>query len=465
MMDRDMSSHSPSGARPSGSTQERIRAWLKLPPTSWPPDPYTLLGLPPGETDVGRIERHAQERIHKVRAYQLRHPEEATLALNCLAQALVSLTESQRNGRFDPALQPPPIRAESGPTEPIDDFSAESDYSEAEKRKFPIGIWLSGLVCIGGVALALVAARLAWREIHTDAHSAPAAAVWTSEKNPGSVWSVAFSRDGRLAWGSDDHRVFLGSLDATRPVYRLVGHAGAIRSVAFSRDGKYLLSGSTDDTIGLWSVATGEKIKDCNNHSGPIHCLAFSPDGRQFGSGSQDQTVRWWDVPSGKARACFTDMQGAVLAVGFSANGDQLFACGKDSMFRRWHLDAAAAAPTGDKVRSKVSYAAFAANCHFALAGDGDELVRYETATGHMVKFRWEQAGRIVSVALSPEGRRALAGCADGSVRLLDIEGQRDLGPIGSHHGAVVSVAFSYDGRQALSGGADGMVRLWKLPE
>ena len=36
---------------------EMLCAWLGLPKTAWPPDPWTLLGLPPGEHDLPTIEQ------------------------------------------------------------------------------------------------------------------------------------------------------------------------------------------------------------------------------------------------------------------------------------------------------------------------------------------------------------------------------------------------------------------------
>jgi hypothetical protein len=81
-----------------------ICSWLGIPPDQWPPDHYTLLGLPPGEKDPDRIERHVQQRLEQVRRYQLTTPEPATEAMNRLAQAFVCLTDPQARQAYDERL-------------------------------------------------------------------------------------------------------------------------------------------------------------------------------------------------------------------------------------------------------------------------------------------------------------------------------------------------------------------------
>src|SRR5579875_422024 len=81
-----------------------ICSWLGLPPGTWPPDHYRLLGLQPGEDDTALIEQHVHERLDTVRRYQMTHPEQATEAMNRLAQAFVCLTDPSSKKSYDAQL-------------------------------------------------------------------------------------------------------------------------------------------------------------------------------------------------------------------------------------------------------------------------------------------------------------------------------------------------------------------------
>jgi hypothetical protein len=81
-----------------------IFQWLDLPAAPWPPNHYSLLGLPRGETDVALIEERVHQRIDLVRRYQLSHSEQATEAMNRLAQALVCLTDAASKRAYDASL-------------------------------------------------------------------------------------------------------------------------------------------------------------------------------------------------------------------------------------------------------------------------------------------------------------------------------------------------------------------------
>ncbi len=87
------------------------------------------------------------------------------------------------------------------------------------------------------------------------------------------------------------------SPSAARPELVLqVGHSGGVTSVAFSSDGNTLASGSSDGTIRLWDLRTGELKRTLTGHDRIMASIAFSPDGKWLANGSRGGTIKLWDA-------------------------------------------------------------------------------------------------------------------------------------------------------------------------
>jgi WD40 repeat protein len=111
-----------------------------------------------------------------------------------------------------------------------------------------------------------------------------------------------------LASGSADNTIILWDVATHEPLGSpLARHLHWVESVAFSPDGKLLASGSADSTIILWDVATHEPLgPPLEGHTGRVPSLSFSPDGKTLASGGEDTRIILWDVDfaSWRARAC-----------------------------------------------------------------------------------------------------------------------------------------------------------------
>ena len=59
-----------------------------------------------------------------------------------------------------------------------------------------------------------------------------------------------------------------------------MGHKESVNSFVFSKDGKYLISGSSDNSIKIWDFNNGRKIRTLGDDSGYKESVAISRDGK-----------------------------------------------------------------------------------------------------------------------------------------------------------------------------------------
>lgn len=103
------------------------------------------------------------------------------------------------------------------------------------------------------------------------------------------------------------------------------------------------------------------------------------------------------------------------------------------------------------------------ANGLMLSGGQDGQLIVWDAVTGHLIRHMQPKSGSIWSVAISANGKVAVAGSNDHSVTIWDIQTGRLLHRFVQHDQAVHSVGISADGRVAISSGADGRIVLWNV--
>jgi len=80
------------------------------------------------------------------------------------------------------------------------------------------------------------------------------------------------------------------------PLKEFTGHKGKVTSLAFSPDSRRIVTGSWDETVREWDVASGKELKSMSWKIGKISSLSYAPDGTRIAAGSTAGKVIIWDV-------------------------------------------------------------------------------------------------------------------------------------------------------------------------
>ncbi|HEY9702252.1 MAG TPA: hypothetical protein V6C58_07385, partial [Allocoleopsis sp.] len=83
------------------------------------------------------------------------------------------------------------------------------------------------------------------------------------------------------------------------------GHRSLVSSITVTPDGKKVISGSADNTLKVWELATGKELRTLTGYSNGVNSVCVTPDGQQVISGSADNTLKVWDLATGECIATF----------------------------------------------------------------------------------------------------------------------------------------------------------------
>jgi WD40 repeat protein len=92
----------------------------------------------------------------------------------------------------------------------------------------------------------------------------------------------------------------------------LVGHTEQITQLALSPDGKLLVSGSHDNSVGVWSVETGELIRTITAHTDWVNSVDFHPAHGLVATASDDGTARVFRVATGEEIQVLTPLDATL---------------------------------------------------------------------------------------------------------------------------------------------------------
>jgi WD40 repeat protein len=266
----------------------------------------------------------------------------------------------------------------------------------------------------------------------------------------GPVSSVAFRKDNQhLVSGGADQLIKLWKIEGNdgKEMQTFRGHKDWVTNVAFSKDGYHVISSSVDRRMKIWEI-TSRELPLLAEHTSAVECVAVSPNGEIIATGSTDRTIKLWKRATGEEIATLTGHPGAVMSLVFTPDSKRLVSSGSEASIRLWEVN-----PPREIQRTQQQLNVFNKLRRYSpfIATDPDGktvfvwqpvnetsvstwVEAFDVATGAF-KFEFKETSKngnrkINSLAFCANGKLAVTGAKDGSVRFFDLTKMQDEGGV-----------------------------------
>ena len=273
-----------------------------------------------------------------------------------------------------------------------------------------------------------------------------------------------FSPDGKLLFVVTDH-VAAVVFDVKKGAERHRYHPpAATRAIGFAPDGGQVAYGTVEGAVHMVDTVTGNGVKTLTTtFAGDWDTVRYSADGRFiFARGGAACSV--WE-PATDTNWFHTDRlssaDAAVMPAALSPDGKRFAVVRASDGFEIINTD------TFDfsvrVARSGIRSLAFSADGRLLAAADRQDMITFHDGTSGQYLQSVQQAvvrkdskagPSLRALVFSPDGNTLLADPADGTVRLIDVTGGREVRRLSlpENSGDPYPLSFSPDGKQILTG-------------
>ncbi|XP_055701516.1 SKI8 subunit of superkiller complex protein [Phlebotomus papatasi] len=249
--------------------------------------------------------------------------------------------------------------------------------------------------------------------------------------------------------------------------HQMTGHSLGVVSVAVSSDGKTIVSSSLDSSLCFWNSETGQLLNQVALGPVDLWTLDFSPCDKYVISGSHDGKISLYSVETGRSEQVLDPQNGKfTLSIAYSPDGKYIASGAIDGIINIFDVAAGKVAQTLEGHAMSVRSLCFSPDSQMLLtASDDGHMKLYDVAHSDVVGTLSGHASWVLSVSFSGDGRFFTSSSSDKSVKIWEVSNRSCLHTFRDHADQVWGVKYSPDSNRVVSVSEDRSINLYDCPK
>ena len=246
---------------------------------------------------------------------------------------------------------------------------------------------------------------------------------------------AAMHRSTQVATGSHNGDITLwncvNSLEVSQNVK---AHQGGVVSLEISKDDSFIVSASSDKTVGL-CVVDGGHVDQLAGHSDAVLCVAFMNGDISAISGSKDKTVRLWNLQTKTCEKTFTGHNAGVGCLASTSDNKIIVSGSGDFTIRVWSTETGECLHSLEGHHDSIKCLGITDDNQFAIAGSHegkDQLLMWDLSNGNcacklighshaVMNLKIFSSDSYVSGTRNGDSQVMVSSSRDGTIKAWDI--------------------------------------------
>ncbi|KAH3678388.1 hypothetical protein WICMUC_001405 [Wickerhamomyces mucosus] len=287
----------------------------------------------------------------------------------------------------------------------------------------------------------------------------------------GWIRSIAVEPDNKwFATGSNDNTIKIWDLATGHLKLTLTNHIMAVRDLVISDRHPYMFSCSEDKTVKCWDLERNKVIRDYYGHLSGVYTMSLHPTLDVLVTGSRDSTVRVWDMRTAVPVFTLTGHKNPITQVEAQSTDPQIISASNDKTIRLWDLAAGKSQTVLTQHKKAVRSLALHPTEYSFASASADNIKQWKFPEGTFLQNFIPRRESIVNTISINQDNVMFAGNDDGTLSFYDWRSGykfQDLsttnipGSLDSEAGILTS-SFDKTGLRLLTGEADKSIKIWR---
>lgn len=293
---------------------------------------------------------------------------------------------------------------------------------------------------------------------------------------PNSTWTINYlvSEVMSLQITPDEKFVLAGQMNGTLSILQIgtdtenqiEAHKAEIKCLAIASDSSFLLTGSYDTTIKMWTIPDLRQISELSAHTSHIYSIAMATDNKSAVSAGGDHKVYIWDLTDKKLIQSIEGINITAYSI-FLSRDDNILALGcTDNTIKLWNFKESREQMVIHGHEMPVYSVVISQDMNFIVSASIDKTVRkWNLRTGKQERILAECSESVRCVALTIDDKYVIYGQYNGRIGIIPLLGKFEEIMIQGHSGAINCLQVSGSCKYICSGSNDLTLRINRLSD